>query len=175
LFVVSGFGFDFRASIGSYAYFAVNEHRALRLTRKNREIESVLAEEWNDLPSADPVRLAKLVLPFYDGGMNASHQVLRDADELCGMTKYGAPPVDSGYRFHPRKLAAVLPRIGTTRTAVLAEGELSVRAVTLLGWMHLKRNLGIESFVIRSSGEIRFDKRIVLTKRIFARVPMIYY
>jgi hypothetical protein len=156
-------------------YVAVNERKALRLTRRNREIETVLAEEWNDLPAADPVRLADLVLTFYDGGPHASHRVLRDADALRAMTEPGPSRIESGYQLHERNLAAVLARIGTTRTEVLSEGELSVRAVTLLGWMHTKQNLGIESFVIRSTGEVRFEKRIVLTRRIFARLPSIRY
>jgi hypothetical protein len=179
LFIIHGRvgQFEFRAlPSGSFAYYAADGKKAIRLTRKHLEIESLLADEWDALPIADPVRLASLVLRFYDGGIRSSHDVLRDASSLREVTELRkARSFGGGFKLNERAIAAVLPRIGSTSSSVLSDGILSVRAVTLLGWMHTKQNLGIESFTIDRHGKVGFADRIVLTSRTFSDVPGIRY
>ncbi len=50
---------------------------------------------WNDLPASDPVRLAALVLKFFDAGIKASHHVLEDADARAGAS--GCPGTGSSH------------------------------------------------------------------------------
>jgi hypothetical protein len=178
LFIVYGTigQFEFPAlPSGSFAYYAADGRKAERLTRKHREIESLLADEWDALPVADPVRLARLVLRFYDGGIRSSHDVLRDANDLREMTKPRREGPLCGFELNVREFAAVLPRVGATVASSLSDGTLSIRAVTLLGWMHTKQDLGIESFTIDRNGAVHFAERIVLTRRIFAALPNIRY
>jgi hypothetical protein len=175
LFIVHGRTrqFDFPTlPHGSYGYYAANGRSAVRLTRKNREIQTILADEWTDLPRFNPVRLASLVLKFFDAGIKASHQVLQDADALL---VFGNPtPSAKNYELNQKEFAKALPQIGSTKSTF--DGKcLSVRAVTLCGWMHDRQNLGIESFTIGPDGNVSFAKRQVLSQRIFARVPAIRY
>ncbi len=175
LFIVRGrtSQFDFPSlPHGSYAYYVANGHSATRLTRKNKEIQSILADEWENLPAADPVRLASLVLKFFDAGINATHEVLKDADALHAFGNPVHQPRD--YELNHDEFAKALPAIGSTQSNF--DGEvLSVRAVTLRGWMHNKQNLGIESFTIGVDGNVSFAKRHVLSQRIFVRVPALRY
>ncbi len=175
LFVVSGQmrQFDFPTlPHGSYGYYAANGFTATRLTRESKEIESILADEWSDLPAADPVLLASVVLKFFDGGIKASHHVLKDVGSLrdFGESKYSS----KNYELNERQLAKVLAKIGETNS-VLSRDHLAIRAVTLCGWMHRKQNLGVESFTIDQKGNVSFARRCVLSRRIFARVPGIRY
>ncbi len=78
------------------------------------------------------------------------------------------------YELNEKEFAKALPDIRSTQSKL--DGEfLSVRAVTLCGWMHRKQNLGIESFTIGSNGNVSFGKRRVLSRKIFVRVPGIMY
>lgn len=157
---------------GSCTYYAANGRSAVRLTRNNKEIQTILAAEWADLSTSDPVRLSSLVLKFFDAGIKASHLVLLDANELrnFGNRKH----LMTNYQLNENQFEMAMPHIGMTESTF--DGKcLSVRAVTLCGWMHDKRNLGIESFMIGSDGIVSFAKRRVLSRRIFIRVPAIRY
>jgi len=136
--------------------FAANGHVATRLTRKNKEICSILSQEWEHLPNADSVVLSSLILKFYDGGIRSSHRVLRHANEL---QEFGP-----NYQLNEREFNKTLDLIGKT-TATRKDGELEIRAVTLMGWMHDKRNLGIEHITINPSGVVTMKQRMVLSKR----------
>tara|TARA_R110002072_G_C7909868_1_gene530272 strand:- start:1017 stop:1664 length:648 start_codon:yes stop_codon:yes gene_type:complete len=157
---------------GSLGYYAANGLAATRLTRANKEIQSILANEWATLAKSDPVCLASLILKFYDGGIKASHHVLRDADDL---RSFGNPALPTkNYELNEKELSIALPNIGSTLST--ADGAvLSLRAVTLCGWMHDKQNLGVESFTIGSDGTVSFRQRDVLSKRIFWNTPSIRY
>ena len=146
--------------------FAANGHVATRLTRKNKEICSILSQEWEHLPDADSVVLSSLILKFYDGGIRSSHRVLRHANEL---QEFGP-----NYQLNEREFNKTLDLIGKT-TATRKDGELEIRAVTLMGWMHDKRNLGIEHITINPSGVVTMKQRMVLSKRIFKSTPQIRY
>jgi hypothetical protein len=157
---------------GSLAYFAANGSSAIRLTRKNKEIQRILAAEWRDLPALDAVCLASLILKFFDAGIKDSHHVLPDADALrtYGMSTAGVPR----YELNEGELAKALPNIGST-SSVFEGRSVSIRAVTLCGWMHEKQNLGVESIAIAEDGSVSFAERKVLSRRIFKRVPAIKY
>lgn len=157
---------------GSYAYYAANGQFATRLTRKNKEIGSVLAAEWDELPALDAVCLASLILKFFDAGIKASHHVLKNADALrvFGNLPSGA----KRYELNQMEFAKALPMIGSTSSTLNGQ-LLAVRAVTLCGWMDDKQNLGIESFTVGADGSVAFAKRHVLSRRIFVRVPAIRY
>ena len=151
---------------GSYCMFAADGHAATRLTRKNKEICSILSSEWKHLPNADPVVLASLILKFYDDGIRSSHRVLRHAVEL--------PEFGPNYQLNEREFEKTRDSIGETTTTTNGD-DLEIRAVTLMGWMHDKRNLGIEHIAINHAGSVTFKRRMVLSKRIFKATLQIRY
>jgi hypothetical protein len=157
---------------GSYCYVAATGKLAIRLTRQDKEIQSVLRDEWDSLPNSDPVVLASLILNFFDGGIKASHHVLRNSDDLRSFVKAHRPT--NTYELNEKEFAKSLESIGSTES-VLSDDTLSIRAITLCGWMHRKQNLGIESLAVNSEGVVSFQTRTVLSRRIFRRVPGIRY
>ena len=175
LFIIHGRTkqFDFPSlPHGSYGYYAANGRSATRLTRENKDIQSILADEWAELPESDPVCLASLILKFFDAGTKERHHVLKDADDLQSFGNPAHPATN--YELNDKEFSKALPNIGSTVIA-FDSAVLSLRAVTLRGWMHDKQNLGIESFTIGSDGLVSFQKRDVLSKRIFRCVPAIRY
>jgi len=151
---------------GSYCIYDANSHRAIRLTRKGKEIESVLSENWLQLSCCDPVVLSRLILKFYDAGIMATHDVLRNSESLRLFGK--------NYVLNEKEFAKTESFIETTKFTT--EGDyLIIRAVTLSGWMHSKRNLGIEHIRISRSGDVKLDSRKVLSKKIFKSIPAIRY
>lgn len=175
LFIVQGMTkrFDFPTlPHGSKGYYVANGHRAMRLTRQGKEIETVLSEEWDHLADANAVLLASLILKFYDGGIRETHYVLKDLDALVSFCD--SEKRHRKYEIDEKQLSLAAKGIGST--SMLRDGNgLSVRAVTLRGWMHDKRNLGVERFEVDRQGHPTFEKRLVLSRRIFSRVPMIRY
>lgn len=157
---------------GSCGYYAANGRSATRLTRENREIRSILADEWAELPESDPVCLASLILSFYDAGIKARHRVLKDADGLRSLEN--PTHAVKNYELNVKEFSKALPEIGLTEMA-FDGAVLFLRAVTLCGWMHRKHNLGIESFTITSVGVVAFQKRHVLSNNVFRRVTAIRY
>lgn len=154
---------------GSYGYYAANGREAVRLTRAGKELERILEAEWASLPAQNPVKLASFILGFYDGGIKASHRVLAGADDLRDLA---SPPRD--YRINECAFAKALPAIGETSCRI--EGNtIKLRTVTLCGWMHDKRNLGIETIAISKDGSVALGPREVLAEKIFDRVPGIRY
>ena len=151
---------------GSFCLYAANGRQALRLTRKRKEICTVLADEWNDLHHSDPVVLASLVLKFYDSGIKQSHRVIRNVDELLN---YGP-----NYELNRQEFERSRKLIGAT-TSVADDSVLKIRAITLMGWMHQKQNLGFEDISIGRGGNVTIDARSVLSGRIFKSTPMIKY
>jgi len=145
--------------------FAANGHAAIRLTRKNKEICSILSQEWEHLPNSNPVVLASLILKFYDGGIRSSHRVIRHAGDLY--------EIGPNYKLNEREFNKTCDSIGETTTT--RGDELEIRAVTLMGWMHNKRNLGIEHITINPSGVVTMKPRMLLSKRIFKSTPQIRY
>jgi hypothetical protein len=162
--------FDFQMlPHGSCGYYAANGWEAVRLTRAGKEIQRILAKEWPSLVHANPVRLASLILRFFDGGIKASHRVLAGADDLRSMCR---PP--RHYDLNEKALAGALPELGVTSCS--RDGEVVVlRAITLLGWMHEKRNLGVEMLTIHENGTVTLDERRVLAEKVFDSVPAIRY
>jgi len=154
---------------GSYGYYAANGREAVRLTRAEKEIQRILEAEWASLPAQNAVKLASFVLGFYDGGIKASHRVLAGADDLRDLAR---PPRD--YRINEAVFAKALSVIGETSCKI--EGDsIKLRAVTLCGWMHDKRNLGIETIAISKDGTVALGPREVLAEKIFDEVPGIMY
>jgi hypothetical protein len=153
----------------SYAFFAANGSEAVRLSRAGKEIQGILAKDWPSFATANPVYLASLILRFFDNGIKATHQVLADAADLQFMC---SPPRE--FHLDANEFANVFPEIGVTSCSV-KEKLMVLRAITLLGWMHEKKNLGIEVLSIRDDGCVTLSKRRVLSARIFDRVPAIAY
>jgi hypothetical protein len=118
---------------------------------------------------ADPVPLGSLILPFYDGGIKASHLVLANADDLRSLCQ---PPRD--YRLNEKAFAKALPDLGITACTFVGE-MVVLRAVTLMGWMHDKQNLGVETIAFQKTGKVTLGVRQVLATRVFDRVPGIMY
>lgn len=151
---------------GSYCVYVADGRRAVKLTRGGREIESVLKQNWPSLTECNPVRLAGLILKFFDGGLRFTHTVLPGADSL---RSYG-----KAYVVDDREMAKVQHLIGTTSIIRLGS-TVHIRAITLCGWMHDQRNLGIEHLQISTTGQVRLDKREVLSTKIFRSVPQLRY
>lgn len=151
---------------GSYCIYDADGRKATRLTRQGKEIESVLKANWHMLNECNPVVLANLILTFFDGGIRSTHHVLLDADAICCHGE--------NYVLNDREFAKSQELIGAT-TASRCDDVVVIRAVTLCGWMHDKRNLGIENIRVLQSGEVQLDKRSVLSKKIFKSVPQIRY
>ena len=158
---------------GSYCVYAVNGRKALRLTREGKEIEQLLEENWQSLNDCDSVILATLILKFFDGGIRETHQVVADAEAL--ISRKGMPRLFAReYVFDEQELAKSQELIGAT-TVVQCGDTVALRAVTLRGWMHDRRNLGIERIHISKSGKVSLEERQVLSERIFEAVPPIMY
>ncbi len=151
---------------GSYCVYVADGRKAVRLTRAGKEIESVLKEKWETLADCNPVILASLILKFFDGGIRSTHRVLSGGDDLRSHRK--------NYVLNDRELERSQGLIGTTSTS-RSDDFVVIRAVTLCGWMHDKRNLGIEHIHISKSGTVHLEKREVLSERIFTSVPQILY
>lgn len=151
---------------GSYCIYVADGRKATRLTRQGKEIESVLKVNWQMLTECNPVVLANLILTFFDGGIRSTHHILPDADAICCVGKNCV--------LNDREFAKSEELIGVTSIS-RCDDAVVIRAVTLCGWMHDKRNLGIENIRILKSGEVELDKRIVLSKKIFKSVPQIRY
>lgn len=151
---------------GSYGYYVADGQAATRLTRKGKEIQSILADEWDALPALDPVRLASLVLHFFNAGIGQSHFVLGDAESLRAFGR--------NYQVDEKEFDRVLPEVGLTRSTIDRQ-VLSLRAITLRGWKHMKQNLGIELLAIRADGSVSLATRHVLSHRIFTRIPALRY
>ena len=152
---------------GSYCYYSVRHASAICLTRKNLEIQNLLQREWDYLPSLNLSRVVEFVLNFYDGGIKNSHHVINDLNDLNQM--------DGQHRKINR--AAIQPvsnEIGST-TITLDNDVYKIRAITLMGWMHAKQDLGIERLSIHRTGEIEFDAREVLCQNTFTKLPGILY
>jgi hypothetical protein len=154
---------------GSNGFYAANGSEALRLTRASKEIQTVLSREWLQLPKTNPVQLASLILLFFDEGIKARHRVLASADELQALC---TPP--KGYQLNSIAYEEALPQIGVTEF-LSTEPVILLRAVTLLGWMHEKQNLGIEVLEIQQSGTVTLRERQVLAEPIFKSVPSLRY
>jgi hypothetical protein len=73
-----------------------------------------------------------------------------------------------------RALGRALPELGVT-SCHLEEKMVVLRAITLLGWMHNKRNLGIERLTIHENGTVVLSERRVLVESVFDKVPAIRY
>ncbi len=151
---------------GSYCVYDANGQRVIRLTRAGKEIESVLGENWTRLPNCDPVVLSRLILMFFDGGIRSSHRVLQSSGSL---RSHGEQ-----YVLNEKEFGKAEPFIEATRI-IVEDDLLTIRAVTLCGWMHDKRNLGVEHIRISRSGDVALDARNVLSKKIFKSVPAIRY
>ena len=151
---------------GSFCLYAANGTRAIRLSRAQKEICQVLAQEWQHLSNADPIVLASLILKFYDGGIKSSHRVLKDEHDLI--------EVGPNYTINVKELDKCRDAIGETSLTIVDQ-ELHIRAVTLMGWMHNKSNLGVERLTVDSSGSVMLDGREQLSKRIFKSTPQIRY
>ena len=81
---------------------------------------------------------------------------------------------DQDFRVNEKALDRARRRIGTT--SCKCEGSsITLRAVTLRGWMHRKCNLGIERLTISKDGTVKLAPRAVLAKNIFAQVPQLEY
>lgn len=165
--------FDFPTlPYGSYGIYAVNKDKAIRLTRKGKEIQLVLAHEWETLGNVDPVALAEIILMFFDGGIKASHHVLRDLADLRRMAN--AHGLGCGYILNENRLSKFAECFAST-CMIVDSGELKLRAVTLMGWMHDKQNLGIEMIYVSKDGTVRLDLRKTMVTRIFKQTPMLRY
>lgn len=157
---------------GSYTFFVANGRIATRLTRENKEIETILREEWEDLTEVDPVVLSSFVLKFYDAGIKATHHVLRNSTDLEVFA--GDPKPLRDYHVTEKELLNVESRIGETNSQ-RHHDVLTIRAITLCGWMHDKRNLGIELIKIAQNGTVTLATREILSQKIFSKVPAIVY
>jgi hypothetical protein len=154
LFVIRGGPghFDFISlPSGTFGYFVANSLTATRLTRQGKEIELVLADEWDDLPTMDPVKLASLILMYLAPDY---HTVLLDSSEL---SRYGQLDEQE---------FAMLPGIGATQAYRFGK-VVNVHAITLWGSLRERRNLGIERFAINSAGHVEFEERKVLSEKLF--------
>jgi hypothetical protein len=106
---------------------------------------------------------------FYDSGIRASHDILASANDLTA--KYQSR---RGYVLRVEEHALVIDRLGNTEIQVETDA-IVLRAATLRGWMHDKRNLGIERIHIIPNGRVSLEGREVLSSRIFESVPAIRY
>ena len=163
--------FDFPTlPFGSYCIYAASAQQAIRLTRKGKEIQIILKEEWENLAMADPVELSTVLLWFF-GVPSSDHHVLRDLEDL---RKFAQPEEFPRYVINENKLATVQADIGHAHLQVNRE-NLELRVVTLLGWMHDKQNLGIETIHIARDGMVTLGKRRTLLRRVFETVPHVRY
>ena len=142
------------------------------MTREGKEIRTILREEWPHLADADPAHLATVILRFYDGGTKGTHRVLRSREELLAMCENTGPL--TAYELNRKVFDAVRDRIQPP-SSKLADGSLRITATTLMGWMHNKRDLGLEQFAVVPDGSVHLAGRVVLAKSVFRKVPSIRY
>lgn len=159
--------FEFRClPSGSYCLLAANEKTAVKLSRASGELRSIIRSNWNRLLERDPVKLARLVLLLASSSRHEDHDVLADIDAI---RHYG-----DGYVVNEEEWNRNADRAGRTSIKLYSDTIL-LRALTLIGWMHEKYDLGVETVSIKPDGIPRFESREILSARFFTSVPSIRY
>lgn len=174
LFIVRGTTrqFDFLSlPSGRYAYWCANGSTAWQIKADGTGLGRLISENWHNLTDQDPVKVAAFLLLFTGKGIRNAHSVKRDsADIQSVVTTKG---IFGGYVINERELA----KVGNegTRWVDKSADRATLQALTLMGWMHDKRNLGIETIHIEREGAISYAKRNVISQEVFKGTPLIRY
>jgi hypothetical protein len=159
--------FEFRClPSGSYCLLAANETTAVKLTRAGGELRSIIRSNWYRLLECDPLKLARLVLRLASDSRHEDHAVLADINAIRHYR--------DGYVVNEEEWSRNADRAGRTSIKLYSDTIL-LRALTLLGWMHEKYDLGVETVSIKPDGIPRFEPRQVLSVRTFTEVPFLLY
>lgn len=169
--VVRGSGFE-RPALpdGSYMYCAFDQHsrEVVELTPRNSALKQLLHRNWDVLPQLSPVSLADFILTIQTVG-TVYHEVLTDLSDL---DKEGRR--DEGFVLNDRAT-----RLGTEMELSTwldsSADELVIHALTLLGWMHEKQNLGVTDISVLRDGNVVTGKRQTVCEPVFLEIPWIWY
>ncbi|MEQ8788073.1 MAG: hypothetical protein RIC55_17325 [Pirellulaceae bacterium] len=158
---------------GSYTICALRPTplgvRAIELTTENGEVNKLLAANWLVLPNQSPVLLAEFVLTFFGDDVRINHKVLADVDDLWAMKNHR-----HRYVIDEEAVTKVESLIGRTELHE-CEQAITLRCLTLLGWMHEKQDLGIETITIERDGSVTRAERVQLCSRTFLETPDLWY
>ncbi len=138
------------------------------MTRERKEIEQLLEEEWNILPERPAVELAVFLLPFYDNGIKEAHTVISTKEDFDRL-------YSDAFEINRTELERISTDVGKTEYSEITDAEVVLRIVTLMGWMHTKNNLGIETLHVEKNGRCYLEKRKVLSRNIFLKFPDLRY
>lgn len=156
---------------GSLGYWCANGREAWPILADGTGLDKLLSGSWANLPGADPAALASFILRFNGQGIRYGHSVLRDVNHLSTVNK-GRIGSD-GYRLNDRELKKTNGEI--TEFLSIDDDLVVISALTLMGWMHDKRNLGVEIIKITRDGKVGYEKRRVISKKIYKSVPAVKY
>ncbi len=156
---------------GSLGYWCANGREAWPILADGTGLDKLLSGSWPKLSDADPVKLASFILRFNGQGIRYGHSVLRDVNHLS--TVNNGRIGSDGYRLNDRELRKTNGEL--TEYLSVDDDLVVISALTLMGWMHDKRNLGVETIQITRDGKVRYEKRRVISKKIYKSIPAIKY
>lgn len=162
--------FDFTTlPSGSYSYWCVNGYEAWQIKANGFGLERLIAATWSSLLNCPPEKVASFILIFSGNGIKNTHRVLKDKNSLLEMESKS----EDGYKVNLKEFS----KVGSATTEWSSKNDLTanLQALTLMGWMHDKKNIGIEQIEIQRSGEVKFNKRKIYSTKIFTSTPSIRY
>jgi hypothetical protein len=156
---------------GRYAYWCANDSTAWQIKADGTGLGKLISENWHSLTDQDPVKVAAFLLLFTGKGIRNTHSVKRDRADIQSMVT--TKGMDAGYVINERELA----KLGNvvTRWVDKSADRATLQALTLMGWMHEKRNLGIETVHLEREGAVSYAKRNVISQEVFKETPLIMY
>jgi hypothetical protein len=151
-----------------YCAFDQHSREVVELTPRNSALKQLLHRNWDVLPQLSPVSLADFILTIQTVG-TVYHEVLTDLSDL---DKEGRR--DEGFVLNDRAT-----RLGTEMELSTwldsSADELVIHALTLLGWMHEKQNLGVTDISVLRDGNVVTGKRQTVCEPVFLEIPWIWY
>ena len=169
--------------MGSAGWFASSADELWLLWPGSSSVEDLLRREGAPLDDAEPVRFGPVLLECaFRNGRN-QHVVIRELDHL---RHFSAPGIAHEYEWNDTVLrqaeeAFAPPHIECFSTPEASSYRTRRRhrwrlvCMTLHGWMHNLQNLGIETIEVSSDYVLTRGKRQVLSKRVFASMPIVSY
>lgn len=158
---------------GRYAYWCANDSTAWQIKADGTGLGKLISENWHSLTNQDPVKVATFLLLFTGKGSRNTHHVIRDRADIQSMVTTYDILGEGGYVINERELA----KVGDLCTWWVDKSadRATLQALTLMGWMHDKRNIGIETVHIEREGAVSYAKRYVISQNVFKETPMIMY
>ena len=155
----------------TYGLFALGAGGLCYLQHERDNLERLLRDEGRSLDRFAPAALAALLAEALGRSKNASHDVLASPLHL---REYGVGCFGGDYRLNPREWDRAAPQLTAPRLCGDAEAGWQLEFCSVFGWMHDKQTLFRHRY--RFSPDYRIESsQQILSRKIFARVPLVRY